>query len=202
MTFDKRLPTNYISLKGIKVIVRKGVFSPNPEKTNSTLLTLNNLPKINGKEILDVGCGSGIIGIYCALNGAKKVISVDINQKAIKNTKENIKANKIKDIIEVIQSDLFENVTGSFDYIFGNLPISDTPGTWDLETSTIDLIKKFISQCKMHIKKGGRAYFTWYSDADMSATPIKDFLRKEGYKFGEVKEKKGTKTWYLFKIKF
>ncbi len=85
-----------ITFKGVKLHVRRGVFSPDPKITNSSSIILNNLPDIKNKDILDVGCGSGIIGIYCAMNGARKVIAVDIDEKAVDNTLENARRNKVE----------------------------------------------------------------------------------------------------------
>ena len=187
-----------IHLKGVRLVLRKGVFSPDPKRTNSTLMILNNLPGIRGKNILDVGCGSGIIGIYCALNGAKSVVAVDVEEKAIENAKENIARNKVGNIIKVIKSDLFENIKGTFDYIFGNLPIVDK--SWNLDVSTVDLIKNFIFGCKRHVKKGGVAYFTWNSESDVIS--VRNFLKANKYKFEQVIEKTNDRIWYLFKIYF
>jgi release factor glutamine methyltransferase len=185
-------------LKGVSLVIKKGVFSPDPKKTNSTLMILNDLKEIKGKNILDVGCGSGIIGIYCALNGAKSVIATDVDEKAIENTKENIERNKVETIVKVIKSDLFENIKGKFDYIFGNLPIVDK--SWNLDISTIDLMKRFICGCKNHIKRGGVVYFTWNSESDVTA--VKKILIMSKYKFEQVVKETKKRTWYLFKIYF
>jgi len=64
------------TIKDMTLIVKKGVFNPNPNITNSTIMILDNLSP-RGKEVLDMGCGSGVIGIYCALNGAKRVVCAE-----------------------------------------------------------------------------------------------------------------------------
>ena len=46
--------------------------------------------EISGKVIADLGCGTGILGIGCLLLGASKVIFVDIDEKALELTKENL----------------------------------------------------------------------------------------------------------------
>jgi len=183
--------------KGINLLVKNGVFTPDPDKTNSTSIILNNLPDIQGKDILDMGCGTGIIGIYCALNGARKVVAVDVDKNAVENTRENIKRNNAKNI-EVILSNLFEHVMGSFDYIFGNLPIHDP--SWDLGISTTELLKKFLRECKDYVHLGGAVYFTWNSDQDIA--PVKEFLQATNYLFEEIIEEKSNKTWHLFQIRF
>jgi FkbM family methyltransferase len=187
-----------LNFKGVNLIIKDGVFTPDPKITNSSSIVINNLPNIKGKDILDIGCGTGIIGIYCALNGAKKVLAIDINKEAIENTKENIKRNKVKNIMKVKQSDLFNNVTGKFDYIIANLPIDDK--YWNLTTSTTDLLKKCISESNKFIKKGGKLYFTWYSD--MPTSPLIDYLNQKDYKFKRTDDKKLGRTWYLFEIQF
>ncbi|MDO8528427.1 MAG: methyltransferase [Nanoarchaeota archaeon] len=184
-----------IKIKGINLLVKEGVFNPDPKNTNSSSMILNNLPNIKQKEILDVGCGTGIIGIYCALNGSKKVLATDIDNKAIQNTKENIKINKVSNI-KVLKSDLFEKVKGSFDYIFGNLPINDK--SWNLNISTVELMNKFLSEAKKHLKNNGKVFFTWNSDDGVE--PVRILLNKGHYNYKEKIEKKPDKLWYLFEV--
>ncbi|KAJ4371210.1 Ribosomal protein arginine N-methyltransferase rmt3 [Neocucurbitaria cava] len=56
----------------------------------------------NGKTILDVGCGTGILSLFCARAGAKKVFAVDNSGIAIR-AKEIVAKNGHQDRIEVIQ---------------------------------------------------------------------------------------------------
>jgi ribosomal protein L11 methylase PrmA len=42
------------------------------------------------KVVLDMGCGSGALGIIMALGGAKQVILADIDENCCNNTLENI----------------------------------------------------------------------------------------------------------------
>jgi ribosomal protein L11 methyltransferase len=49
----------------------------------------------SGLDIVDYGCGSGILGIATLLMGAKKVIGVDIDPQALLATTENAKRNKL-----------------------------------------------------------------------------------------------------------
>lgn len=62
---------------------------------------------IQGKIIIDAGCGNGILGIGALLLGAKKVIFIDIDKKAIMTAEENLKALKLKNF-ELINSDIFD----------------------------------------------------------------------------------------------
>jgi len=55
------------------------------------------------KVVLDVGCGTGILSMFCAQAGAKKVYAVDFSDIAIQ-AKEIIKLNGFENVIEVIKS--------------------------------------------------------------------------------------------------
>jgi len=46
---------------------------------------------IEGKKIIDLGCGSGILGIGCLILGAANVSFIDIDKDALSLAKENIK---------------------------------------------------------------------------------------------------------------
>jgi release factor glutamine methyltransferase len=183
-----------IVIKGVPLKVEEGVFDPS--ETNSSSMILNYLPDIKQKEVLDMGSGTGIISVYCALNGAKKVLAADIDDRALENTRENVEMNGLGKEVKVVKSDLFEKVKGRFDYIFGNLPINDK--SWNLSVSTVELMKKFLSEAVEHLKTGGKIYFTWNSDDGVE--PVRAILREGGYNFKEKTEKKPDKTWYLFEV--
>jgi 16S rRNA G1207 methylase RsmC len=185
-----------IKLNGMNLMIHEGVFSPDFLKTNSSSMILNNLPDVDSKDVLDVGCGSGVIGIYCAIKGARRVLSVDVNEKAINNTKENAVRNKVSDIVSVKESDLLDSVSGKFDFIFGNLPIVDS--AWDLKVSTVDLLEKFLEQSMKHLNKNGKVFFAWCSSQDVE--PVKKCLLDAKYFFKETKENRLGLEWYLFEI--
>ncbi len=65
----------------------------------TTKLCLRSLEKLADGEttVLDVGCGSGILGISALLLGAKAAYCVDVDEFAVKSAKENAVRNNIKD---------------------------------------------------------------------------------------------------------
>lgn len=67
----------------------------------TTALCLEELEDrdLAGKSLLDMGCGSGILGIGAALLGATDVVCVDIEQIAVETTKENAQINKLRDSV-------------------------------------------------------------------------------------------------------
>ena len=110
-----------IKIKNIvlELLTDNGVFSKKGLDFGTRCL-LENLYDIKG-DVLDIGCGYGPIGIYVAKRYNAKVTMSDINQRAISLAKKNIYLNKVD--CEVIQSDMYENIIGSYDHIITNPPI-------------------------------------------------------------------------------
>lgn len=74
-----------------------------------------------GETVLDIGCGSGIIGIAAALLGAEKVVGVDIDPVAVKVARENSSINKVDNICDFTEGNLAEKITGKFDVVCANI---------------------------------------------------------------------------------
>jgi ribosomal protein L11 methyltransferase len=62
------------------------------------------------RAVLDVGCGSGVLGIAAALFGADKVVSIDIDPIAIAVTSENAAINAVGSIVTAFETPLAELV--------------------------------------------------------------------------------------------
>ena len=97
-----------------------GVFSKKMIDFGSQVL-LSALDLEAGKTLLDVGCGYGPLGISLAKVQGVKVTMIDINSRAIDLARQNAQRNKVE--ATIFQSNIYENVTGSFDYIISNPPI-------------------------------------------------------------------------------
>ena len=71
-------------------------------------------------RVLDVGTGTGILGISCAKLGAQRVVCVDSDKKAAEIARENVAINDVEDRVEVINRDVL-TVHEPFDLIVANL---------------------------------------------------------------------------------
>ncbi len=148
---------------GLAIQVNKGVFSP--KHFNGWYIFTKNFPSVSGKEVLEIGVGTGITALYLARNGAKKVVAVDINPKAVENTEINAEKNRLNDIVDVRKSDIFSKVRKeeTFDIIYWNMPFMPAPVDFryssDLEKGLFDpgykLTDRFLREAKEHLKKGG-----------------------------------------------
>jgi len=67
-----------------------------------------------GIQVIDVGCGSGILSIGAARLGAGQILAVDIDNAAIRSTKENAEANQVLGQIETGLGSVTEILAGQF----------------------------------------------------------------------------------------
>jgi ribosomal protein L11 methyltransferase len=75
---------------------------------------------IKGKTVLDMGCGTGILGILCAQKKAQRVTGIDIEEWAYNNANENIAMNNI-DSMEVHCGDASLLGNENYDVILANI---------------------------------------------------------------------------------
>ena len=108
------------SFMGLEFKVNSSVLIPRPETEELVRLILKE--NLDGKEILDIGTGSGCIAISIAKNlPNSKVSALDISNDAIEVAKENAKLNSVS--IEFINEDIFEyNSNKKYDVIISNPP--------------------------------------------------------------------------------
>jgi release factor glutamine methyltransferase len=166
-------------------VVFPGVFSP--KYFEDAQFFSKNIPFQKGGAFLEIGCGTGVVAIFGALNGVKKVVATDINPQAVSNTLENVSLHDLKDIVDVRHGDLFEPIKEEkFDQIFWNMPFlySEQKEVSLLEKSTFDYKDEkktqFIKEAKNYLSKNGKLYIGYSSNyGDMRK--IFDILKKNGY---------------------
>ena len=138
------------------IVIYPDVFSPKYAHSSIFLASFILKQNFKGKRVLDMGTGCGLQAIASTIAGAKEVIAIDINEKAIKNTLENVGNLKLKDKIRVKKSNLFSNVNGRFDIIIANLPFIDKKPKNALWMSVYDksykTLKRFFKETKEYLK--------------------------------------------------
>lgn len=163
---------------GLLVIVRRNVFWP----CEDSIPLMESVQIQPGDSVLDIGTGSGVIGIFCAKAGAGLVTAVDWNSDAVANAKENAARNKVDAIFDARHSDVFDAIEPSqkFDVITANLPMMNMEARDVVESSIWDTGLRanriFLSRVGQFIKPGGRIYMT---QADFAAIDEVRSLAKE-----------------------
>ncbi|MBR6548605.1 MAG: 50S ribosomal protein L11 methyltransferase [Clostridia bacterium] len=96
-------------------------FGTGTHETTRLCLELLDTYLQGNEQVLDVGCGSGILSIAALLLGAKKAIGVDIDELAVKTAVENAAANEVSDRFVGVWGDLTEKVEGKFQVVCANI---------------------------------------------------------------------------------
>lgn len=101
-----------------------GVFSKGKVDEGSLAFLKVLLPLDLGKNILDLGCGYGTLGLTLAM--AKKearVTLADINPRALNMCRRNAELHNLSNRVTILQSDIYEKIEGPYDSIVVNPPI-------------------------------------------------------------------------------
>ena len=89
----------------------------------TTYLMINEMLALDleGKELLDMGCGTAVLAILARMKGAKRVVGIDIDRWAYNNALENIRLNHTDDIQIVLGGAEQIPEFGQFDIVFANI---------------------------------------------------------------------------------
>ena len=95
--------------------------SPIAELIRNNLEPWVNINKV--KRVLEIGTGSGCIALSMAKQFPHlEIVATDISEQALEVAEINTKSMKLENSVELIQADLFTNLSGRFDLIVSNPP--------------------------------------------------------------------------------
>lgn len=160
-----------------------GVYPP----SDDSILLIESLDIRAGEKVLEIGCGSGIVSVHCALNGGI-VTCGDINEKAVALTKRNMALNSLS--ASVAETDVYSGTEGRFDTIIFNLPYlpvreeGDLALAWSGGEDGLGPLPRLISGARDHILPGGRLVIVTSSLMDQDA--LRSAL--EGYEVRTLSE--------------
>ena len=133
--------------KKFKFISDNGVFSKNRVDFATDFLLSTIYDEASG-DILDVGCGYGVIGISLSKSDkVKSVTMLDINSRALDLAKRNVSLNNAKNI-KIVESNIFESITESYDSIVTNQTIR----------AGKEVLHEIYKGSKKHLKIGGKLF--------------------------------------------
>ena len=96
-------------------------FGTGQHETTSMCLEFAENLNLSGKTVLDVGCGSGILGLCALLLGGKHAELIDIDPQATDVAKHNAEINGLTQQCVIKTGNLTEQTKGRFDVVFANL---------------------------------------------------------------------------------
>lgn len=137
------------------------------------------------QEILDLGCGSGILSIAAAKLGAQQIIGLDIDPIAVKATLENAEANGVADKIVAEEGSLEQVIASArqFDFIVVNI----------LAKIILKMTENNLGDT---VRPGGIAIFSGIIDTQVE--DIEEGLRKTGL---EPYARRQQGDWFLIEAK-
>ncbi|KAI9471615.1 hypothetical protein LPJ78_005663 [Coemansia sp. RSA 989] len=106
----------------------------------------NSFGDIEGKSVVDLGCGCGVLSIAAAMMGASSVVGFDIDKDALDIAQDNIDSFEVGEIVELIQANICLDQGGTlalddrlvaklkFDTAILNPPFGTKPGNKGIDT--------------------------------------------------------------------
>jgi ribosomal protein L11 methyltransferase len=164
------------------VIDPKMAFGTGHHETTSMMMDLMLDADFWAKEVLDMGCGTGILAILASKLGAKDVTAIDYDPVCYDSTIENSALNDINNIKAIYGSkEAIPNV--QFDIILANIN----------RNILLDQMERYSEV----LKSGGEIYFSGFYES-----PDLDIIKEEAAKYPltYVSHKK-TKDWVAAKFK-
>jgi len=161
------------TLFGCRLRATPGVFHPG--LYFSTKFLAQHLLRLNlsDKPFLDMGTGSGALGILAARQGAR-VLATDIHPAAVALARSNAALNRVTERFEAIESDLFAAIPEGrrFDIIVFNPPFYPRPPTNDEERAWFagegyQTLRDFFRDAGDFLHPAGRAILIYSTDMDL-----------------------------------
>ncbi len=132
-------------------------------------------------EVLDIGCGSGILSVAALLIEAETATGVDIDKLAVKTAIENARVNNVESKFNGVWGNLTDKIVGKFDLILANIVA-------DVLIDLCDNVSDFMKDDTIYIISG---------IVDIREDEV---IAKVSEKF-EVLERKEEKGWVAMALK-
>lgn len=156
-----------------RITPRFGVFSP----TRRAYVDLLEHLDVDGCSVLDVGCGTGVLGFVLLQRGAASAVGTDMEERAVRCASNNANALGLDDRFRATQADLFPGGE-RFDRVIFNAPwVPETPRT-ALDRAVFDegghTLRRFLNGVTDHLTPNGEVALI------VSDLPVRLGLRESG----------------------
>jgi release factor glutamine methyltransferase len=186
------------------IVVFPGVFHPGLFHSTKFLLSYLESLKLKDKKFLELGCGSGLISIYAAHEGAE-VTASDISKRAVENALVNATRNNVR--INAFHSDLFtSHPSQRYDYIVINPPYYAKNPTNESEYAWycgegFNYFELLFTQLPSFIEPSSEIVMVLTSGCDLDT--ISSIARKNNFEFEMLRERNSLFDGkdFLYRIK-
>ena len=195
----------WVKKRGLKIRLYPTVFHPGFYLSTDIMLDYLLTLSIDGKSLLELGAGSGLVALYLAKNKNCKVTATDINPNAIKGLEENSQTNQVD--LKVIASDLFDAVPfEKLDYIIVNPPyyageISAVDEYAFYAGTQLEYFSKFYSQIVPYLKNDTTVYMILSETAPLAKIKMRGEQEKIKMKTVYSKRKIGE-FFFIYQLYF
>jgi HemK-related putative methylase len=156
-------------VEGMPLVVLPQVFHPGVFRTSGVFVRAMRLVGGIGPatRVLDVGTGTGILGVVAASLGAA-VTALDVNPDAVRCARINAMLNRVDDRMNVVEGDLFEGATPLYDLVLFNPPFFKGPPADALDRAwrSVDVLDRFAAGLAGVLAPSGRALVSASSHAN------------------------------------
>jgi methylase of polypeptide subunit release factors len=162
-----------VHVAGLGITVLPGVLSPRLSHAPDALIDKWVIP--TGCRVLDLGCGSGVLGLAALAQGAGRLVALDINPAAVATTELNLRNLGFRDRGEARLSDTYSALQEGeiFDVLILAAPYWNREAADDLEKSCFDLDYQFLSaavrDAHRWLAPAGSMYIIFSDQGDVNA---------------------------------
>jgi methylase of polypeptide subunit release factors len=136
------------------------VFGPLRQEATDLLASELKSRELFEKSALDVGTGTGVLAFLLARRGAR-VVATDLESRAVACASENASRLGLKELVRILEADLFPPEECKFDLVVSNPPWLPSPALSSLEKAVYDPGEAFLARLVLglpaHLSPGGEA---------------------------------------------
>ena len=135
-------------------IEARNAFGTGTHQTTRMILRRLLGMNLNGKKVLDCGCGTGILGIVASRLGADRVLGYDIDEWSSENAKHNASINGVGNLDVMLgDASVLDGVDEKFDVVIANI--------------NRNILINDMSAFKRHMKKDGCLILSGFYESDV-----------------------------------
>jgi release factor glutamine methyltransferase len=195
---------------GMTFACDKRALVPRPETEELVELLIAETGKRKPERILDVGTGSGVIGLTLAAKFLQTEIhATDISDDALALAKENAERLGLSERVQFARSDMLDGVAGTFDLIVANLPYVAQQDRQSLSLEVLhdpevalfagekgdEMIRRLIEAAPPHLNSGGLLALELGLGQNEA---LAAFLSEKNYHDTELKNDYSNRPRFLF----